>query len=366
LSKEERSLPGFRLNRAFGVWRDAKAFLSIQGGVTRGTVPDPKQHEEQLERLRNIVTRQKKALRRKDRQIEEQAARLENLGERRHRERRLKTALTQQRTKNFHLRNELDTMKGLVQSVEDTSLAAWVLDETEIGSLPDFVIIGAQKGGTSFLYHLLTRHPLVEPAARKELHFFDGPAFSERGAQWYRRCFPSPKWNDGRRSITGEATPYYLFDPRVAERMAEVAPQARLITLLRNPVDRAYSHYQMQVKRSTETRTFEEAMEQQDSSYLSKGIYIDQLRRWFEFFSRDQMLLLKSENFFEDPVGSLKVVLDFLDLPEWEPEASELQERRHKGGYKQMMDPSTRRRLETFFEPHNQRLYEYLGVDFGW
>jgi hypothetical protein len=358
-------LPVFRLSRAFGVGRDAKAFLNIQGGLTRGVVPDPKQHEAQVEKLRKVVARQRQALQRKDRQIEEQAVRLENVRERRHRESRLKAELKQQTIENFHLRNELDAMNGLAESTGDVPSAARVLSEPEVGSLPDFVIIGAQKGGTSFLYHLLTRHPLVEPAARKELHFFDRQGFFDKGAEWYRRCFPPPKWNDGRRSITGEATPYYLFDPPVAKRMAEVVPRARLIVLLRNPIDRAYSHYQMQVKRNTETRPFEEAVEQ-PTSYLSRGIYIDQLLHWFEFFSQEQMLILKSEDFFQRPVETLKVVLDFLDLPEWEPEALELQARRHEGGYRQKMDPSTRRRLETYFKPYNQRLYECLDVDFGW
>jgi hypothetical protein len=101
---------------------------------------------------------------------------------------------------------------------------------------------------------------------------------------------------------------------------------------------------------------------------LSRGVYVNQLLRWSEFFRKEQMLVLKSEDFFERPVETLKVVLDYLDLPEWEPKASELQnkKRRHEGGYEQQMDPSTRRRLKAFFEPHNRRLYDYLGVDFGW
>jgi hypothetical protein len=356
-------LPIFRLNRAFGVGRDAKAFLRVEGGLTRGVVPDS---EEQAERLRKIVTRQRQALRRKDMQIEEQAARLESLQERRQRVSRLRAELKEQRLQIYHLENELDAMKGLVETAKNVPSAERVSGEPGIGALPDFVIIGAQKGGTSFLYYLLTRHPLVEPAARKELHFFDRPERFEEGTGWYRRCFPSPGWKDGQRSITGEATPSYLFEPPVAKRMAEVVPRARLIALLRNPIDRAYSHFQMQVKRSAESSTFEEAIEQQHSSYISRGIYVDQLLRWFEFFDQDQMLILKSEAFFERPVETLKVVLNFLELPEWEPEASELQEKRHQGGYGQKMDPSTRRRLEAYFEPHNQRLYEYLGVDFGW
>jgi hypothetical protein len=356
----------FSINRAFGVGRDAKAFLNMQGGLTRGEVPNPERHEEQARRLRKIVTRQRKALRRKDQQIEEQAVTLETLRERRQREIRLRKELKETRLEIFHLSNELDAMKVLVENAGDVPSAEQVSGEPDVGALPDFVIIGAQKGGTSFLYHLLTRHPLVEPAAHKELHFFDNPELFDHGAEWYRRCFPRLHSKDGQRSITGEATPYYLFDPPVAKRMAEIVPKARLIALLRNPIDRAYSHYQMQVKRGTEPRTFEEAIEQQHSSYMSRGIYVDQLLRWFEFFGKEQMLVLKSEDFFGRPVETLKAVLTFLDLPEWQPEASELQQRRHSGTYKQKMDPSTRQRLEAYFEPHNQRLYECLDVDFGW
>jgi hypothetical protein len=356
----------FRINRAFGVGRDAKAFLNMQGGLTRGEVPNPKHDEEQAQRLRKIVRRQRRALQRKDRRIEEQAAALEPLRERRQRESRLRKELKQKSLEIFQLKNELDAMKVLVENDRDVPSAEQLAGEPDIGSLPDFVIIGAQKGGTSFLYYLLTRHPLVEPAARKELHFFDEPEHFDNGAEWYRRCFPRLSSKDGQRSITGEATPYYLFDPPVAKRMAEIVPKARLIALLRNPIDRAYSHYQMQVKRGTEPRTFEEAIEQQHSSYVSRGIYVDQLLRWFEFFSKEQMLILKSEDFFERPVETLKVVLTFLDLPDWQPEASELQLRRHTGTYKLKMDPSTRRRLEAYFEPYNQRLYECLDVDFGW
>ena len=168
--------------------------------------------------------------------------------------------------------------------------------------------------------------------------------------------------------------------------MAGVVPQARLIVLLRNPVDRAYSHYHHQVRKGSETRTFEEAIEAEemrlrgekdklledehynsldnwDSSYLSRGIYVDQLLRWSRFFRGEQMLVLKSEDFFERPQESLKLVLGFLDLPDWEPEAWEI---RNQGGYEQQIDPVTRQRLEKYFEPHNRRLYEYLGVDFGW
>ncbi|HEX5911734.1 MAG TPA: hypothetical protein VFY54_01250, partial [Rubrobacter sp.] len=152
-----------KINRAFGVGRDAKAFLNMQGGLTRGAVPNPEHHEEQAKRLRKIVSRQRKALQRKDRQIEDQAAALEPLRERRQREIRLRKELKQKSLEIFHLKNELDAMKALVENAGDVPSAEQVSGEPDVGALPDFVIIGAQKGGTSFLYHLLTLHPLVEP-----------------------------------------------------------------------------------------------------------------------------------------------------------------------------------------------------------
>ena len=276
----------------------------------------------------------------------------------------------------FQLEGELHDAKGRAERLEPRT-----------GALPDFVVIGAMKGGTSFFYHLLTQHPLVERASAKELHFFD--TLFEEGVQWYRRCFPQPKWKNGRRIITGEATPY-LSNSLAPERMADVVPEARLIALLRNPVDRAYSHYQMAVRKGRENRSFEEAIEAKElrllgegreaseggchvsfggtrSAYLFRSIYVDQLLRWTEFFSKEQMLLLKSEDFFERTQETLKFAFNFLDLPDWEPEASEvIPKKRNKGEYEREIDPATRRKLEEYFEPHNRKLYDFLGVDFGW
>lgn len=256
--------------------------------------------------------------------------------------------------------------------------------ETPTGALPDFVIIGAQKGGTTTLHGLLAQHPHVQGAVQKELHFFD--KHFENGPGFYKRCFPQAEYRNGRRSITGEATPYYLFHPHVPRRLAQIAPQARLIALLRNPVDRAYSHYQMLISRRHETLTFEDAIEAEGPrlcgeadkmlrdehyasrehqlfSYLARGIYVDQLVRWSRFFERDQILVLKSEDFYEQPAESFRRVLAFLDLPQWKPESWEV---KRKGQYERPMHSDTRRRLETYFEPHNRRLYSYLGIDLRW
>jgi hypothetical protein len=256
-----------------------------------------------------------------------------------------------------------------------------------IRTLPDFVVIGAQKCGTSFLYRLLVQHPDVKPAFVKEVHYFD--LNFGKGDSWYRSRFPL-QVRKKRTYITGESSPYYLFHPHAPRRAATVIPEAKLIVLLRNPVDRAYSHYQHQVARvwgeGHETLTFEEAIEaeerrlagelekllrneQYDSrnyrsySYLSRGIYIDQIAAWLRFFDRDQMLILRSEDLFINAGGTLKTLLDFLGLAHWTPKTPAYIP--NKREYTDL-SPAIRQQLDEYFRLHNRRLYEFLGVDFGW
>jgi hypothetical protein len=308
--------------------------------------------------------------------------------ERKQRKKKVQQEIFQLERELLWLEEELGTVKEQAQGVPGEPTTLWAEgEESQTGALPDFAIIGVMKGGTTSLYHLLVQHPYVEPAAKKELHYFD-VLIEDEDVEWYRRCFPKPRWKDGRSTITGEATPY-LGCPLAPERMAKVVPQVRLIALLRDPVDRAYSDYQQLVRKGRETRTFEEVIEATEVAqrwslnkgdgpsehadrsglvgirrgYLTRGIYVDQLLRWSRFFTREQMLVLKSEDFFARFPESLGRVLDFLGLPAWEPETLKVC---NKGVYEQGMDPATRRWLEEFFEPHNRRLYEYLGTDFGW
>jgi len=255
--------------------------------------------------------------------------------------------------------------------------------------MPDFLIIGAAKCGTTSLYSYLIQHPCVAPAFKKEVYFFDDKF--RRGFTWYRSQFPTcfEKYyarQIGRKDfVTGEATPCYLFHPHVPKRIFERIPKVKLIVLLRNPVNRAYSYYNMKVRQGYETLSFQEAIEREQQrlcgelekmledenyfsfnrqhySYLSRGIYVDQLKTWVNFFSEEQFLILKTEDFYRDPSKVFKQVLEFLSLPSWE-----LKE------YKKLnyvpypkMDATTRKCLIEYFEPHNQRLYEFLGVNFGW
>src|SRR5215217_3863600 len=192
--KRRRCLPVFRFNKAFGIVQDVKKFLN------RKRIKSKRRELSQIDR------------------------------------------------EHGELRAAKAPAGGIPDGGQPAPQAA---DGSETGALPDFIIIGGKKCGTTFLYNLLTQHPHVEPAAKKELHYFD-TLFGE-GIEWYRRCFPPPRWKDGRRTFTGEGTPYLHRSSAVPERMAEMLPQARLIALLRNPADRAYSDYQQKVRKGRET-----------------------------------------------------------------------------------------------------------------
>jgi len=257
--------------------------------------------------------------------------------------------------------------------------------------LPDFIIVGAQKCGTSSLYFTLERQPDVLRALQKEVHFFDNPKY-HKGLNWYRAYFPlAPYRSFVARGIeggclTGEASPYYLFHPHVPARIARVLPEVKLIALLRNPVDRAFSHYQHNIRQKRETLSFEDALQAEEGrlkgvtermlrddtwyskahqhlSYLAKGVYADQLETWFRHFDREQMLILESGEFFRDTATVFSRVRAFLGLPDRPPGSFK---KYNSGGRYEKMTPAVRERLQEYFEPHNRRLYELLGTDFGW
>lgn len=255
-------------------------------------------------------------------------------------------------------------------------LLARYVPETVRGRLglgPDFLIIGAQKGGTTSLYDALSDHPCVAGALKKEIQFFD--LNYHRGIGWYRAHFPSMLERrytllvTRKPFVTGEASPSYLFHPLAPQRMREVAPQAKLIALLRNPADRAYSHYWHEVRRGRETLPFAEAIEvelrgegKKRPAYLARGRYLEQLQRLETHFPRQQTLVLQSEALYADPARTYRAVLEFLGLPRWEPR----QFRTLNTGSYPPMEASARQRLAAYFRPHNERLARYLGVDLGW
>jgi hypothetical protein len=189
----------------------------------------------------------------------------------------------------------------------------------------------------------------------------------------------------GRPIITGEASPYYLFHPRVPARVATLLPHVKLIALLRNPVDRAYSHYQHEVSLGVEKLSFADAIEHEQEriggeehklltqdryysfnhqhySYLSRGVYVDQLQRWDPYFPAERLLVIKSEDFYVEPGAAMSRITQFLEIPDWTLE----QPSRYNALPYEPMDLGMRSRLQDYFAPHNQRLYNHLGGDFDW
>lgn len=254
---------------------------------------------------------------------------------------------------------------------------------------PDFLIIGAAKSGTTSLYNYLISHPAIAPARTKEIHYFD--LYFQRGSAWYQSHFKlrSPRrWSITSRSqpITGEASPYYIFHPHALRRIIKTLPRVRLIVLLRNPVERAYSQYQHVVRQGYETLSFEDAVASEEErlagevekmrkdesyysfnhqyySYLARGLYADQLMRLKEVgFAPEQALVLQSEDFFARPAERLLKVWEFLELPNHPPRQFE---KLNAGRYEKMAI-ATRNSLLKFYEPHNRRLYDLLGASFDW
>lgn len=257
--------------------------------------------------------------------------------------------------------------------------------------LPNFYIIGVVKGGTTSLYNYLIEHPSIQPSVGKEIDYF-GEYYS-RGINWYRCAFPFKSHKFfvtkilKKKFLTGEATPRYFEHPGVPEKIKKVTPNAKFILLLRNPIDRAYSHYNMNVTRGDETLSFSDAidMEQERTSkgfkkmlndenyftwnyylhaYLNHGIYIEKLKHWMDIFPRANFFILKSEDFSNDIPKYYNKVLNFLGLSSLNLKHYKMYKKRHYDEPK--MDPELRKNLGEFFKPHNEQLYKFLGVDFGW
>jgi hypothetical protein len=247
-------------------------------------------------------------------------------------------------------------------------------------SLPSFVIIGGMKCGTTSLYQYLVQHPGVEQGFREEVHYFD--LNYGRGLPWYRAHFPR-KGKDA--PMAGDDSPYYLYHPLVPRRVATDLPDAKLIVLLRNPVDRAYSHYNHEHRRGRENLPFEQALDEearrlegeeermeadgsyisfnhQRYSYMARGRYAEQLTRWFDHIPRERFLVLKSEEMFKDPRSTFDRTLEFLDLPPMTLEGFDVF---NPGGYPSM-DEKTHKRLEDHFQGPNEDLHRLLGRSFDW
>lgn len=265
-------------------------------------------------------------------------------------------------------------------------------------TLPNFIICGTQKGGTTALYAYLREHPEIFFALKKEVHYFD--LNYHQGIKWYEKHFRGVTSNH---KAIGEASPFYMYLEEVPERIHETLPDVKLIFILRNPVDRAYSHYWHEVKLGYEWLSFEEAIKKekdrlaegtiynkQHYSYLDRGKYVKQLKRYRKYFSKDQMLILMNDELKEEPEKVMKEIFEFLDVdsnfisPNWHvrvysgksPKIWTFQRLKRyiplkavhaiidainlRSGYPPM-NPKTREKLIKYFKPINKELEKFLG-----
>lgn len=196
--------------------------------------------------------------------------------------------------------------------------------------LPRLLVIGTMRGGTSSLFKYLGSHPELAPSLRKEVQFLT--RYWDRGEDWYRAHFPF-----GSRRLAFEASPDYLFSPEAPRRAALVVPEARLLVCLREPVRRAWSHHQHLVQLGLEHRPFDDAVRTEPVrlreaerfrevddpawvpgfyrwSYLSRGHYAEQLRRWLEHYPASAMHVVWSERLFASTAEQLDEIADFLGV----------------------------------------------------
>ena len=173
--------------------------------------------------------------------------------------------------------------------------------------LPNFLIIGAEKGGTTWLYEKLRRHPEVYMPRVKELYFFNNDGSESKTREWYEKHFEAAP-------AVGEATPAYMYNEQVARRIAEMIPDAKLIACLRHPTDRIYSHYWMNRGLGAVDCSFNEVVSERQEPYIRNGLYGEQLDRYLSYFDRDQLLTLISEEVFSAPSASLNKICSFLGV----------------------------------------------------
>ena len=243
--------------------------------------------------------------------------------------------------------------------------------EEKGGGLPDFLIVGAQKCGTTALCANLDKHPEIFLAKRAgpenaayEFRFFVNNAVWQKGETWYRSLFP---YTD---LVQGEKTPEYLDHFVAHERMHKIVPNAKLIVLVRNPVDRAYSawnHFMQSGKyrrQGWKKESFEAALAEsfrgENDSFraiVEKGVYIKQIRNLLRYYDRSQLFIGIAEKFKREPVAETRKVFEFLGVTPMDVEA----EHRHVRKYSSPMKDTTRELLENFYEPYNEELYDFLG-----
>ncbi|GAB3245025.1 sulfotransferase [Kineosporia babensis] len=283
-----------------------------------------------------------------------------------------------------------DSGKNVVRN----GLRGWGRATAGLRPLPDFLVIGTKRGGTTSLWNYLLSHPGVLPMFPSPLNIKSPHYFYwhyANGPLWYRSHFASTPTRTvlsrlrGAPTRTGEASPNYLYDPRVPARAAELLPTAKVIMLLRDPAERAYSHYKERVRAGVEDLSFEDALAaepgrlageaekmQADPYYYSRpydyyayqdrGVYAPQIERWQQQVPAERLLILRSEDFYDEPATVFNQVTRFLELPDRPLQNA----RRYNYHAASGMEPATRSALHEFFAEPVADVEKLLGREMGW
>ena len=246
--------------------------------------------------------------------------------------------------------------------------------------LPNFLIIGAEKGGTTWLYEKLRRHPEVYMPRVKELYFFNNDGGEGKTQEWYEKHFEAAP-------AVGEATPAYMYDEHAPRRIADMVPDMKLIACLRHPTDRVYSHYWMNRGVDKIDCSFNKVVSQRREPYIGNGLYGEQVDRYLSYFDRDQLLILISEEVFSAPSASLNKICSFLGVDdtfyqdqEWiarrENRAARIRSRtalevmsavggwmRHTEGARQVLDALKATGVTDLIKGTNRETREYPEMD---
>lgn len=254
---------------------------------------------------------------------------------------------------------------------------------------PHFLIAGAQRCGTTSLFRTLAGHPdVLVPLSGKGVHHFDTASSYVRGTSWYLGHFPlslPARVRTGGRVRTGEASPYYLFHPAAAERIAQTVPEAKVVVLLRDPVERAFSAWKQETGRGFEQEPFDRALDlepqrlageeerlladpryqsfsHQHHGYVARGRYASQLERMQAALEPGSLLVVETTKVLRGRGPSWDALLEHLGLRPWSPGAVPTANARPS----RPMAPVLRRRLEREFEDSDSRLRDFLGENPEW
>ena len=261
----------------------------------------------------------------------------------------------------------------------------WYGVTNSIRVLPDFIVIGAAKSGTTSLYHYLAQHPCIASSSYDELGYFDDNY--HLGINWYKSFFPT-KFTKNKiikkygKFLTYDVTPGYFQNLWCIKRMCKTLPDVKLILVLRNPVDRTYSHYQSSTKRGMKTKipfrdlldidlkTYEQIKNDDNeylnfilNSYIGPSIYVRLVKEWLKYFRLEQLLIFSTEELAKNPREVFSRIFGFLNIKE---EEINTESRQNVGGYDASLDSDLRQRLIDFFRPHNEELFNTINQRFDW